>query len=98
MASNKNTATIDGHKDRVETVAFSPNGNILVSGGSDTAIKLWDVATAENIITLSENVAVVTSVAFSPDGKTVAAGGYRQRGQAVGRGHRQRNRRFQRAY
>lgn len=33
-----------GHRDGVFTVAYSPDGKLLASGGSDRSIKLWNVA------------------------------------------------------
>ena len=35
--------TLTGHTRTVHTVAFSPDGKTLASGGGDEAIKLWDV-------------------------------------------------------
>ena len=46
---------------------------IFASGGYDRKIKLWDVATGEERLTLSGHYSSVESVAFSPDGKTLAA-------------------------
>src|SRR5262245_66239458 len=37
-------------------------------------VKLWDVATRQELATLSGHVDWVYSVAFSPDGKTLASG------------------------
>jgi len=34
-----------GHTDEVNLVAFSPDGNRVVSGSGDTFVKIWDVAT-----------------------------------------------------
>jgi WD40 repeat protein len=34
----------NGHRDSVFSVAFSPDGKFLVSGGSDRTIKVWNVA------------------------------------------------------
>ena len=67
--------TLAGHSSSVESVAFSPNGKTLASGSADDddTIKLWDVATGENIETLKGHTSAVESVVFSPDGKTVAS-------------------------
>lgn len=73
-----------GHSDRVNSVAFSPDGRILASGSFDDTIKLWDTASGRELRTLSESPVYVSqqlyeragnySVAFSPDGRTLAAG------------------------
>ena len=60
-------------KTPVLSVAFSPDGRTLASGGNNVAIMLWDVATGENTATFF-NYGSVHSLAFSPDGKTLAAG------------------------
>ena len=60
--------------DAVSSVVFSPDGNTLASGGRDDTVRLWDVATGENIKTLRGHWNDVNSVVFSPDGKTLASG------------------------
>ena len=79
-------ATLSGHTDPVISVAFSPDGTTLASGAADAKvrpgdekIRLWNVATRENIATLSRTTYPhatmnVNSVAFSPDGTTLASG------------------------
>ncbi len=65
---------IFGKKGEVSSVAFSPDGRTLVSGSSDTTIKIWNLATGQEIRTLNGHSSWVNSVAFSPDGKTLASG------------------------
>jgi WD40 repeat protein len=52
------------------------DGRILASGSNDKTIKLWDLQTEQEIVTLSGHESYVKSVAFSPNGKTLVSGGY----------------------
>jgi WD40 repeat protein len=65
--------TLTGHADRVDSVVFSPNGRILVSGSEDKTIKLWDAASGQAIRTLTGHTGAVNFVAFSPDGQKLAS-------------------------
>jgi tRNA A-37 threonylcarbamoyl transferase component Bud32 len=64
-----------GHEDKVNAIAFSPDGRILASGGEDRTIILWDAATLHRIRTLTDHVRAVTSLAFSGDSRWLASGG-----------------------
>src|SRR5262249_45168340 len=63
-----------GHGDIVESVAFSPDSKLLASASDDGTVKLWAVATGQNLKTLtgSSTDQSFNSVAFSPDGTLVA--------------------------
>ncbi len=49
-------------------------GGMLASGSDDHTIKLWNLATGEQIRTLTGHSSSVRSVAFSPDGKILVSG------------------------
>jgi WD40 repeat protein len=67
---------VDGHRKPVLSVAFSPNGKIVASGGSDDTIQIRDTQTGQLIQTMKGNGITARSLAFSPDGKMMASGYY----------------------
>ncbi len=76
LASHKLSDPLLGHTGRMLTLAISPNGGILASGGYDQTIRLWDLATRKEIRQLYGHRAAVSALVFSPDGKRLASGGY----------------------
>lgn len=58
----------------VFAIAFSPDSGILVSGGLDGRVVLWDMKRRRQAAALVHVGQGVWSLAFSHDGKTVAAG------------------------
>src|SRR5262249_7377061 len=58
------------HDDRVTSVAFSPDGQVLATG-SYGGVRLWEVATGRQIATLPSHP-VVNALAFAPSGRTLA--------------------------
>src|SRR6202167_3466909 len=58
-----------GHRDHVQSVAFSPDGKQIVSGSRDGTVRIWDIETGQTVVGPFEgHTDWVNSVAFSPDG------------------------------
>ena len=53
----------------MSSVSFSPDGKLLVSGGADSAIKLWDVATGSNLKTFNGSQMGVLNIISTPGTK-----------------------------
>ncbi|HEY4932817.1 MAG TPA: hypothetical protein VII23_14705 [Terriglobales bacterium] len=63
------------HLGGVYSAAFSPDGKMLASASADHTVRLWDVASHQQIgEPLAGHTDVVNDVAFSTDGKTLASG------------------------
>lgn len=92
LGTGKLLHTLRGHGWGVQTVAFSPKEDIIVSGSFDSNIKIWNPYTGREIRNLNGpgwlnpfglvpsfgGDKSVHSVAFSPDGTTIASGGEKQ--------------------
>ena len=62
------------HSGLVDTVAMSPDGMCLATGGRDKTVKLWHVETQRCFQTLSGHIGRILSLAFSPDGTFLVSG------------------------
>lgn len=74
VPSGKKTRTLKGHQGEVHTVAVSPNGKWIVTGGKDRTVRLWSVETGMSVAVLTRHEGEIKSTAFSPDSQYLATG------------------------
>src|SRR5260221_960167 len=72
--TGEHVLTYQGHTQTVRTVAWSPGGSRIASGGEDGTIQIWEAATGRLIATYRGHTANVLTLAWSPDGNYIASG------------------------
>ncbi|MER8573628.1 hypothetical protein [Mesorhizobium sp. M1374] len=70
-----------GHSAQVTDLAFTPDGEDIVSASNDKTIRIWDWQSGATLRTIrgylgNGSDGKIFAVSISPDGKTIAAGGY----------------------
>lgn len=59
----------------VGSLAFSPDGKLLVSAGYDTNVHVWDVSTGQRKASVADSLLATFVVTFTPDGTNLVIGG-----------------------
>ncbi len=65
--------SLAGHQKEAWALAFSPDGALLASGSDDNTIKLWDVDSERELLTLTGHSQTVTALAFFHEGDRLAS-------------------------
>jgi WD40 repeat protein len=73
-SSGEVLATLAGHADEIQALAFSADGQRLASGGERGRVRVWEIASAR-AIAKPDGSSEVLALAFSADGRVVAAAG-----------------------
>ncbi len=58
--------------DSVFAVAFSPDSTRLAAAGADRAVRIWEVNSGREIMTIEDHADWIFDIAWSPDGKRIA--------------------------
>jgi len=65
--------SLAGHQKEAWALTFSPDGSLLASGSDDHTIKLWDVDSERELLTLTGHSQTVTALAFFHEGDRLAS-------------------------
>lgn len=58
-----------GHSSEMNCIAYSPDGQLIVTGGEDAKVKVWNVQNGFCFVTFSEHSSAVTALEFSKNKK-----------------------------
>ncbi len=64
-----------GHTGAVYSVAFSPDGKLVLTASQDGTARLWDIATGNELRRFAGHKGGLAAAAFSPDGRYIVTGG-----------------------
>src|SRR5262249_53170709 len=74
--NGKLRTTCTGHRSKLDSVAFSPDGSRLVTTSSDRTVRQWDVRRGqETEPPYDRHASEVYSAVYSPDGQWIASAG-----------------------
>ena len=71
---NPQLTVLEGVNKSIYSVAYSPDGSILVTGSEDAIVRIWDSINGKLLHVLKGHDDVIEAVAFSPDGESIATG------------------------
>jgi WD40 repeat protein len=74
IEKKKRRATLKGHTEGVNSVAFSPNRSYAVSGSLDNTIRLWNLDYRTSSVQSEHHSDAVTSLSISSDGSYILSG------------------------
>ena len=84
VASRKLLCSLEDHRNAVRALAVTPDGRMLISGGADGTIRLWDLAGGNLLATLQilpaekDGDEPTDWIAYAPDGRFCCSPGARE--------------------
>ena len=68
VAAGKLRHHLSGHTERAVALAFTPGGTRLASAGWDRQVKIWELRTGQEVLTLAGHEKGIMSLAFNQKG------------------------------
>jgi WD40 repeat protein len=81
LATGRRLNRPEGHQAAITSLSIAPDGRTIATVGEDHTLRLWSVATGQELIRVRT---IGSAVAFAPDGKAVAISGDGERGHRPG--------------
>jgi WD40 repeat protein len=69
------TSYLEGHTEAIYAAAYSPDGALVLTGGFDKTVRIWDRASRRLLRTVADHQNVVLTIAVSRDGLQFASAG-----------------------
>lgn len=66
---------LEAHHARVAAICFSPDSEVLLTGGYDSVIRAWNVATGAEIRSFIGHAGSISDLTFAPDGQSFVSVG-----------------------
>ena len=74
-SGNERLWQLTGHRGRIHSIAWSQDGNYLASAGQDATVRVWDLATGQQVSLLKGHHNAVRSVRWRLGDSRLATGG-----------------------
>ena len=75
--NGRELAVLLGHEDWISSIAVTPDGQRVVSGGyRDLTVRVWDAETGAELAVLRGHESTVVCVAVTPDGRRIVSGSF----------------------